>query len=62
VILSIVIVGLHAAPSRAQVASMGDISTRCKALASTDFSQILDAPTQVIETKLVAASFGPVEP
>ena len=56
VLLSIVAVNLIFIPGRARAAQASN--ARCEALASADFSQIPDAPTQVIETKSVDPGTG----
>jgi feruloyl esterase len=56
VALLIVMVCLTSVPSQAQAKTERDASTRCKALRSEDFSQVIDAPTQIMEAKLVDAS------
>jgi hypothetical protein len=40
---------------RAEATSADDAAARCQALASTDFTQVLDAPTQVAEASVVEA-------
>lgn len=42
----------------AQTQPANDSSARCTALGATDFSQIQDAPTQVMEAKLIEAKDG----
>src|SRR5262245_46680602 len=54
ILLGAATIGLHAIPGRAQAESVKDTALRCKALGEADFSQLLDAPTQLLETKPVA--------
>lgn len=56
VLSSVVTVSLNAVPCRAQAGPENDASARCKDVRSADFSQIMDAPTQITETKLVQPS------
>ena len=48
-------VGVHSGSATAQTNVVAAISAQCKALASADFSDIQDAPTQVTAAKLVEA-------
>lgn len=49
-------ISLLALPSWAQTTSTDAAAAQCKSLESTDFSHILDAPTQVTEAKLLEAN------
>jgi hypothetical protein len=40
---------------RAEATSADDAAARCQALASIDFTQVLDAPTQIAEASVVEA-------
>lgn len=53
-LLSLLVVGLNLNSGRAQVAPGNDAAARCLALRNADFSREPDAPTQIIEAKLVS--------
>jgi hypothetical protein len=45
--------GFNVIPGYARAESPNNASARCKALESADLSRLLDAPTQIIDTKLI---------
>jgi hypothetical protein len=53
VLLSLIAVALASIPAKCATLPADNLGIRCESLSRVDFSRILDAPTQLIETKFV---------